>query len=124
MSKIIAFDLDDVICKRDTEEASVEKYKQCKPINNMIHIVNECYDQGYEIIIYTARGMKIFDGNKEKIYNELYDITYNHLIEWGIKFHKLIMGKINYDLLIDDKALKSEIINSFKDIELFLKIEQ
>jgi len=119
--KIIAFDLDDVICKRDTDEASVEKYKQCKPINNMINIVNECYDQGYEIIIYTARGMKIFDGNKEKIYNELYDITYNHLIEWGIKFHKLIMGKINYDLLIDDKAVNSLLINSTNDIINFIE---
>jgi len=29
------------------------------------------------------------------------------LNEWGVKFHRLVMGKLSYDLLIDDKALSS-----------------
>ena len=29
----------------------------------------------------------------------------NQLIEWGLKFHKLLLGKPSYDLFIDDKSI-------------------
>jgi len=114
--KIIAFDLDDVICKRDVEGNNVEKYLSCTPIPEMVEIVNSCYDSGNHIIIYTARGMNVFDGNVSEIYKNLYQLTIDHLNEWGVKFHKLVMGKIHYDILIDDKAISSFRVKSVKDI--------
>jgi len=120
-ARIIAFDLDDVLCWRDHDEASKEKYKFCKPIPEMISLVNMCYDQGHNIIIYTARGMSIYAKDKIKIYNELFSLTKNHLDEWGIKYHQLVMGKYPYDLLIDDKAVSSFDIKSFDDIKNALK---
>ena len=107
--KTIAFDLDDVICWHhpDYDEVGVDKYYHCEPIESGVELVNEYYDKGYRIIIYTARGMGIYNGNVNLVYENLYDLTYSHLIEWKVKFHRLVMGKLSYDLLIDDKAISS-----------------
>jgi len=107
--KIIAFDLDDVLCERESGlgHLGVDKYDYCVPIQKNIDIVNSLYDDGHKIIIYTARGMTVFSGNVSDIYSNLYDKTFNHLNKWGIKFHQLVMGKISYDVLIDDKCLNS-----------------
>jgi hypothetical protein len=75
----------------------------------MIKKVNRLYDEGHTIYIYTARGMGQFNGDLVKVYNNLYVLTLDSLKEWGIKHHGLIMGKLHYDLLIDDKSIgKSE----------------
>lgn len=115
---ILAFDLDDCICKRpkDKEHLGADKYKYCTPIDSMIEIVNQCYNEGHYIKIYTARGMTVFKGDVKKIYEKLFDLTYNHLKEWGVNYHELIMGKEHYDLLIDDKVINSNRVNSIKDI--------
>ena len=58
-NKIIAFDLDDVICYEHQKRRG--KYLSCKPIPTMIDINNKCYDKGHTIIIYTARGFTSFE---------------------------------------------------------------
>tara|TARA_B100000073_G_C23403688_1_gene440303 strand:+ start:91 stop:477 length:387 start_codon:yes stop_codon:yes gene_type:complete len=122
--RTIAFDLDDVICSRTSDEGGVSKYHTCYPFPKMISIVNESYDQGNKIIIYTARGMSTFCGNVQKIYSELYEITKTQLREWGVKHHELIMGKPHYDIIIDDKALNSERVSTVKDISKFFNGEE
>ena len=102
--KIIAFDLDDVLCSRTSEDGDIEKYKSCKPNQEMIKVLNKCYEKGHKIIIYTARGMTCFKGNVNDIYSNLYEITKTQLDQWGVNYHQLIMGKIHFDLFIDDKA--------------------
>ena len=111
--KIIAFDLDDVICFRNDgyEKLGPKKYDYCQPYPENIKIVNSLYDEGHRIIVYTARGMSQFDGNVELIYKNLYQKTKDHLKEWGLKYHSLVMGKIQYDVLVDDKALNSNAID-------------
>ncbi len=51
--KIVAFDIDDVICyrpkKEDDKINGIEKYHSCIPIDRNIRIVNECYKKGYYI---------------------------------------------------------------------------
>ncbi len=114
--KIIAFDLDDTLCERDSEEGGVLKYYSCRPVPKMIGIVNELYERGHTIIIYTARGLNQFKGNVHDVYDELYEITKSQLRVWNIKHHRLIMGKFPYDLLVDDKAINSTQVNSVNDI--------
>lgn len=119
MSKVIAFDLDDVLCFRTSDSGGrVEKYNTCLPIKEMIDITNQCYDRGDTVIVYTARGMTSFAGNIHDIYSNLYDLTKNQLNEWGVKHHQLIMGKAHYDVLIDDKALNSNRIKNILDINI------
>lgn len=120
--KIIAFDLDDVICFRPEgyENLGPKKYLHCKPYKETIDLVNSLYDEGNKIIIYTARGMDQFKGNVSLIYSELYSHTIGQLNSWGVKYHQVVMGKIHYDVLIDDKALNSANISK-NNIENFLK---
>jgi hydroxymethylpyrimidine pyrophosphatase-like HAD family hydrolase len=113
--KIIAFDLDDVLCHRSNqfENLGPLKYSYCIPNKKMIELVNSLYDDGHKIVIYTARGMTQFNGNVIEIYGQLYTKTLKNLDEWGLKYHQLAMGKIHYDVLIDDKVLNS--LNITKD---------
>ena len=119
--KTIAFDLDDVICWRPTgyEDLGPLKYDYCKPILETIDLVNSFYDEGYKIVIYTARGMTQYNGNVALIYSELYSKTIKQLNDWGLKYDQLVMGKIHYDLLIDDKALNSSDLTT-QNIKKFL----
>ena len=45
-----------------------------------------------------------------------FKMTKNQLKKWGVKYHKLIMGKPSYDIFVDDKALffKDKWINELK----------
>ena len=108
--KILAFDLDDTLCTRPKEKESlgIEKYNHCEPIQEMIDLSNSLYDKGHTICIYTARGMTTFNGDIELIYEKLYDLTLKSLEKWGVKHHGLYMGKLHYDLLIDDKCMELE----------------
>ena len=118
-NKVIAFDLDDVLCYRTSEEGAIKKYHSCQPILKMINIVNQCHQEGFKIIIYTSRGMTTCQGNVSNIYSSLYQLTLSQLHQWEVKFDQLIMGKVHYDLLIDDKAKNSSEINSIQDIRKF-----
>ena len=119
--KIIAFDLDDVICYRpkEYEHLGPNKYDYCESYQSAIDLVNSLYDDGNKIVIYTARGMSQYKGNVPLIYSELYSKTIQQLDGWGLKYHQLVMGKIHYDLLIDDKALNSSDITK-DNIKKFL----
>lgn len=120
--KTIAFDLDDVLCYRPDgyDHLGPEKYDYCEPFILNIDLVNSLYDDGYKIVIYTARGMTQFKGNIVDIYSYLYDRTKQQLSSWGLKYHQLVMGKIHYDVFIDDKAINSLNIDK-KTIITFLK---
>jgi len=120
--KTIAFDLDDVICWRPSgyEDLGPDKYDYCQPILETIDLVNSLHNDGHKIVIYTARGMSQYNGNVINIYTHLYNRTIKQLDSWGLKYHSLVMGKIHYDVLIDDKVLNSNNINK-QTIENFLK---
>lgn len=103
---VLAWDLDDVLCRRDAnlEHLGVEKYRCCKPMERAIDALNWCYDQGAKIVIYTARGMNQFQGDVTAVEANLRELTEQQLEDWGVKYHELVMGKVHYDLLIDDKS--------------------
>jgi len=63
--------------------------------------------------------MSIFKGDVERINRELRPITEQHLLEWGVKHHELIMGKAHYDVLIDDKVVNSKDVSDLSEIEGF-----
>jgi len=92
---IIYVDIDGTIC--DSEEG----YTNAKPIKDNIQKINDLYDNFHTIIYWTARGRTTgYDWA---------ELTEKQLLEWGCKYHDLIMNqKPSYDLLIDDKAFKIE----------------
>ena len=99
MKKIFCFDLDNTICN-----TKKNKYKKATPKKNVIKLINQLYDKGHIIKIYTARFMGRTNNNIDESYSLGYEKTLKQLNNWGLKFHELIMGKPSYDILIDDKA--------------------
>ena len=70
--------------------------------------------------MHTSRGMTQLNGNVAEIYHQLYELTKYQMLQWEVKYHKLIMGKPHFDLLIDDKTMNSKNI-SFDKIISFLE---
>jgi len=50
-----------------------------------------------------------------------YEHTKNQLEAWGVKFHKLLLGKPRYDIFIDDKVafFKLDPFEIEHEIELY-----
>jgi sialic acid synthase len=76
-----------------------KNYALTEPNLKNIQKVNELYDKGHTIIIWTARG--------NMTGKNWFEITYDQLNKWNVKFHELRMNKPNFDILIDDKVLNS-----------------
>jgi len=90
--KSYCFDLDGTLCSNTEGE-----YAQAVPLPERILKVNELYDQGNKILIYTARGTVTGIDWRE--------LTQNQLDEWGIKHHELRLGKPFADIYVDDRGV-------------------
>lgn len=97
--KIFCFDLDNTICTTKRND-----YKSAKPKKNAIKLINKLYEKGHIIKIFTSRFMGRNNENISKAKQDGLSLTLNQLKRWKIFYHKLIMGKPSYDLLIDDKS--------------------
>jgi FMN phosphatase YigB (HAD superfamily) len=98
--KIICFDLDNTLCKTEKNY-----YRKSKPIRKKILLVNNLYDRGFIIKIFTARFMGRSKENTILAKKKGYKFTKKQLDKWNLKYHYLIFGKPSYDLFIDDKNL-------------------
>lgn len=85
----IIIDMDGTIC---TEERTYSR-SLAKPNKDAIDSVNQLYDEGHTILIYTARTWMEFE------------MTSHWLKQNEIKYHQLLMGKPIGDVWIDDRAL-------------------
>ena len=87
------FDIDGVIAmKREDLD-----YGQAGPNERMIKIINQLYDWGNRIVLFTARGYVTGIDWRE--------VTERQMQQWGVKYHELHMGKPNADFYVDDKML-------------------
>ena len=82
-----------------------KNYKTSKPNKKAIKKVNELYENGHIIKLFTGRYMGRNKENIIKAKKQGYKMTIKQLKKWDIKYHKLIFGKPSFNLYIDDKAL-------------------
>lgn len=94
---IIYVDIDETICETPGEVGKPRDYNLAKPWISAIESINKLYDQGHQIIIWTARGVKTGINWKHT--------TNKQLKEWGVKYHRVSFRKPYYDMLIDDKSI-------------------
>ena len=94
-------DIDGTICTPTVGRG----YEKAQPWNDRISTINKLYDDGWNVIYWTARGSMSGIDFKE--------FTINQLNEWNCKYHDIITGtdsnpKPFYDMIIDDKAKRIE----------------
>ncbi len=112
--KTICFDIDNILCTTKNS-----KYLSSKPKIQAIKKINQLYKEGYRIIFFTSRFMGRTNNNTKKAYSLGFQLTTNQLKKWQVKYHKLIMGKPSYDLIIDDLSIYFKN-NWYKDIDKYL----
>lgn len=94
-------DIDGTICHNTHGD-----YVNAQPFMDRIAHFNKLFDEGHEIHYWTARGSN--SGIDWTV------LTRQQLANWQVKYTTLKLGKPNYDLWIDDKAINSE--SYFEDI--------
>jgi hypothetical protein len=97
------FDIDGTICT-----LADGAYEEAEPILARIKAINDLYDKGNTIIFQTARGMGRSGNSPAYAYSAFYEFTRQQLLEWGVKFHHLFLGKPSGDIYIDDKGIKDK----------------
>ena len=88
---LIAVDIDGILTI-ETEGWGDDIYMQRTPLLTNIQKINTLKKNGHKIILYTAR------------YEEDKNVTLAWLKKNKVKYDQIIFGKLQYDILIDDKA--------------------
>lgn len=96
---VFCFDIDGVIATIQSDN----QYDLSSPRQEMIDIINFLFDQGHQIILFTARGSATGVDWSE--------ITRLQMQAWGVKYHRLLFGKPAADYYIDDKSMSLEQLN-------------
>ena len=94
-------DIDGTICSLTNGD-----YEKAQPFSSRIEKINKLYEEGNQIILFTARGMGRTNDNQMEAINMFYNLTLNQVTKWGLKFHRLVLGKPSGDIYIDDKGVK------------------
>ncbi len=94
MNKIYAIDIDGTL----TLETDGWDYNNRTPNVERIRGVNKLYEAGNTIILFTAR------------FIEDEEVTRHWLSFHNVQYHRLVLGKIQYDVIIDDKAAPLELL--------------
>lgn len=92
MNKTYCFDLDGTLCTNTEGD-----YDLARPFPERIRKVNELFQEGNQILIFTARGtMTGIDWRK---------LTELQLDQWGVKYHNLALDKPFAHVYIDDRGV-------------------
>jgi len=97
-------DIDGTICT----PAIGGGYLSSLPFYDRIQKINKLYDNGDIIIYCTARGMGRNNNNPEQAIIQFFEMTEKQLASWGVKYHKLFLGKPAGDIYIDDKGKNAD----------------
>ena len=97
--KTIVVDIDDTISFTYNRD-----FDNSVPNQAVIDRINELYDEGWKIILFTARGGKSCKTLEEKEAKYRL-ITEKWLLKNNVKYHSLMFGKPNADYYVDDKNI-------------------
>lgn len=112
MSNKIIVDFDDTLCLHTEEKSNIENGK---PNTELIKKLNQLYDLGYYIYIYTARG------HISAPDRQIAEYKYRHIIEkWlndhNVKYHIISFQKPLGIYYIDDKAIRPNELDKLNEL--------
>jgi ribonucleotide monophosphatase NagD (HAD superfamily) len=95
MTKTYCFDIDGTFVETDGND-----YPNSQPIPENIARINELYDEGHTIKLFTSRGSSSGEDWRK--------LTEKQMRKWGVRYHQLIFGKPSADFFVDDRAINSK----------------
>lgn len=108
----IVVDVDGTLCSIKQPNQS---YQDVKPNKKLITMLHRYQARGYNILLYTARNMKTYDGNLGKINKNTAPILLEWLAKWDVPYDEILFGKPwprKHGFYIDDRAIRpNEFIN-------------
>ena len=124
MMKKLIVDLDATLTMADTSD-----YKNVLPRMDVVEQLRNYKQNGFEIVIFTARNMRTFDGNVGKINIHTLPIITEWLDSHQIPYDEIIVGKPwcgKSGFYIDDRAVRpSEFAAlSLEEINILLEKEK
>ena len=110
----LVVDVDGVLVKKDSDK----DYAEREPHDDVVDRLREYADEGFYIILYTARNMRTHEGRIGKINAETAPVLNRWLDEHDIPYDEIHYGKpwCGYDgFYIDDKAIRP---SEFTDLDI------
>ena len=102
--KRLIMDLDETICQTIDGD-----YFTSAPVLGVIERLREYKEAGFDIVIYTSRNVKTFDGNIGKISAHTLPIIIDWLRKHQVPYDEIYVGKpwCGYEgFYVDDKAIR------------------
>lgn len=101
-------DLDGTLCpiKKRGEE-----YKDLVPYTAMVEKIKEWKNEGFKIVLFTARNMRTYEGNLGLINAHTARATMDWLDKWNIPYDEILFGKPwpgHKGFYIDDRAIRPD----------------
>lgn len=104
--KRLIVDLDGTLTKADTRD-----YAEVSPRLDVIEKLKEYHANGYEIVIFSARNMRTFEGNVGKINIHTLPIITAWLDKYQVPYDEVLVGKPwcgEQGFYIDDRAVRPD----------------
>lgn len=115
-NKKLVVDIDGTLC----DQRDFNSYLEAIPRKDVIEKVNSHWSNGWEIELFTARGMNTCGGDTKLIEQSLGDITRLWLKNNRVCYDKLTFGKPSAYMYVDDKAMRPE---EFLKLDTKLKVD-
>ena len=105
--KRLVIDLDDTLTLAD----STKDYTDVAPRADVVARLRDYKDQGFEVVIHTARNMRTYEGNVGKITVHTLPVITEWLTRHDIPFDEIWVGKPwcgREGFYVDDKAVRPD----------------
>jgi len=102
--KKIVIDLDGTITRKETSD-----YKGVAPATEVVEALRRYKEQGFEIVIYTSRNMRTYEGQVGKINVHTLPVILDWLAEHDVPYDEVVVGKpwCGFEgFYVDDKTVR------------------
>lgn len=119
--KRVVIDIDGVLAKKDNGN-----YTDKEVDEEVLSRLREYEDRGFDIILYTARNMRTYDGRIGRINAETAPVLLNWLEEHGVPYTEIHFGKPwcgHEGFYVDDKAIRPDEFTQMSHDEIRAIVE-
>ena len=114
MDKVIVFDVDETILTTEGRD-----YKNSRPISEVVDAIRRLKQNGWTIVLHTARGMGRSNGYIDSVAKEVRAEIDGFCKKHNVPYDQLILGKTWASAYVDDKAMTPSMF--LKNLDNFLK---